>query len=364
MPKFGLCLIDLCPPGTKTRLLNSSQRHRYPDQSMVFMPFCITCGEGYYQPEHNHTLCWQCPENYTSLPGSKSIDECYLPKSIQACQLEWNQCSNQGSCVKSSNEMYHCKCKGGFYGWRCEHQIDPCLSGPCFNDGECHSNGSQQFTCKCSTQFEGTLCELSVPKCKLDFCKSQGQCLELPNGEAQCICQTGFVGQRCDIKHDHCADLSCEHGKCDYSRKGLECKCDEGYLGKRCHLKPCDYSPCNENMKCINILSKETNRSSYMCECKTWFTGIDCRIPINPCEPNPCQNNGVCKAIESDENHSKFVCTCPIYFFGASCETLITPNYEMHFEQAGIANYVELGGPKWNLTEVCKKLLKKRNSSF
>lgn len=351
-------LIGLCPPGTKTQLLNRSHRRRFPDQSYAFMPFCVKCSEGYYQPEYNQTICRKCPLHFTSLPGSTTLDSCYLPQSFQPCTEHLNQCGNQGRCVKSlAKTYYYCKCKAGFYGWRCEHQIDPCLSGPCFNDGECKPNRNH-FTCKCSKEFSGNYCELPTPKCHLmDFCQNNGKCTEKPNGEAKCVCKSGFIGDRCEINHDYCADLACEHGNCEFSHKGLICKCHPGYLGSRCHLKPCDYMPCPENKECVNVLSKAVTRASFACECKTGFTGVDCAVKIDPCEPNPCENNGVCEAIGINGTISNYKCTCQMYFFGSQCETLLRPDFELHFEQTGVANYIELEGRASNITEVCLLIL-------
>lgn len=346
----------VCAPGSIKRLLSPLERRRYPDQPYSLMPFCIECGEGYYQPEHNQAECLQCPTDHTSLIGSKAITDCYLPELHKSCTQKQNLCKNQGSCIASSDKTSYCKCKFGFYGWRCEHQINPCLSGPCYNNGKCQPFANQ-YQCKCAKEFQGHNCEIPVPKCQLNFCQNNGKCFDLANGEAQCACKTGFAGKQCEIKHDHCADLSCKNGNCIYSVNGPKCKCHSGYMGRRCHLKPCDYMPCPKTMECKNTMSKETSLSSFKCECNRSFTGEDCTIKINPCLSDPCQNNGICESVKTPKSLAEFSCTCPQYFFGALCETFISPDFEMHFDEPRIGNYVEITGPTLDLQEVYLKMV-------
>lgn len=43
------------------------------------------------------------------------------------------------------------------------------------------------------------------------------------------------------------------------------------------------------------------------CNCHTGFTGQNCENQYVPCSPSPCQNGGVCKAIDS----LNYECRCP-----------------------------------------------------
>lgn len=324
----------MCPPGTKRRLSNKKQK-------ILLMPHCVTCGEGHYQDRYNQPVCLKCPINQTSPSAATSRSECYLPKSHEACTMQSNQCENQGQCVLFSDQRYHCKCTDRFYGWRCTKQMNPCLSGPCFNEGLCHPNGNQ-FTCQCSSDFEGDYCEVPVSKCQLGFCLNNGKCNKLPNGEAQCVCSFGFVGDRCEISQDQCS-LDCKHGKCVNSQNGAFCKCHPGYLGRRCHLQPCDTSPCPKNEVCINLKDPLTTFRSYSCQN---------RITQNPCKPNPCRNNGDCLINRRKGGPMAYTCICPFYFFGDRCETFIRPNFELHYKNADVGNYVQLPGPTRDLKEV------------
>lgn len=332
----------MCPPGTRAKIPNALTRRSFPDMRTLFVPFCVRCLEGYFQPKFNQIKCLMCPLNFTSPPGSKSKNDCYLPNSDQACTPENNLCENQGECVMSANKRFQCKCAAGFYGWRCKNQVDPCSSGPCFNDGVCQANGNQ-FTCNCSKEFEGRFCELSVSKCRLGYCQNNANCIELFNGEVQCSCSPGFKGEHCEIKHDECSELDCEHGECVISRNGAKCDCHPGYLGRRCNHQPCDFAACPRNRFCENIWETVTTKTSYSCETKS---------AKNACKPNPCRNNGVCVENPRRGGPAGFSCECPYYYFGSRCETLIRPNFEFHFDHADIGNYVQLPGPTRNLTEV------------
>lgn len=49
------------------------------------------------------------------------------------------------------------------------------------------------------------------------------------------------------------------------------------------------------------------------------FTGEDCKIPTNPCNSNPCQNNGSCEV----ENDGGYTCNCQLGFGGTDCQAKI-----------------------------------------
>ena len=34
--------------------------------------------------------------------------------------------------------------------------------------------------------------------------------------------------------------------------------------------------------------------AGYTCTCETGYTGTDCDMNIDDCDPNPCQNGGTC----------------------------------------------------------------------
>lgn len=71
----------------------------------------------------------------------------------------------------------------------------------------------------------------------------------------------------------------------------------------------------------------------YECNCAANFTGTHCSdcIPgnigtncdevVNPCEPEPCKNNGTCSP-----NKDEYTCDCTgLGYFGDHCEIRIDP---------------------------------------
>lgn len=118
-----------------------------------------------------------------------------------------------------------CECQPSFSGVYCESLNDPCTQKNCFNGAVCNEIGDEAF-CECLPGYEGDSCERQIP---LDFCASSP-----------------------------CINATCVNIEDDY-----ECVCEEGVIGKRCHLKPCDYSPCPENSKCINLKIQNATKNSF-----------------------------------------------------------------------------------------------------
>lgn len=103
----------------------------------------------------------------------------------------------------------------------------------------------------------------------------------------------------------------------------------------------------------------------FRCKCPRGLRGPSCQEIDNPCDLNPCRNNGHCRSNSirqiteyihhtdgDDENYGRFSCTCPPYFYGENCQTFVIPDYVLNFEKSGINDYVQLTGPKQNLTEI------------
>ena len=61
------------------------------------------------------------------------------------------------------------------------------------------------------------------------------------------------------------------------------------------------------------------NETGYYCECPKGFTGKECELELNECEPNPCQNNARCIDLKAD-----FACICQSGFEGRTCEEQIS----------------------------------------
>ncbi|XP_033126863.1 fibropellin-1-like isoform X2 [Anneissia japonica] len=58
-----------------------------------------------------------------------------------------------------------------------------------------------------------------------------------------------------------------------------------------------------------------------MCICLPGYDGVNCEIDLNPCNPSPCKNGGVCVVLSEPEPSSKkFKCVCERGFIGERCE--------------------------------------------
>ena len=146
--------------------------------------------------------------------------------------------------------------------------------------------------------------ELPAPGvCGSHPCKNSGTCLELdtPSGFA-CTCPARFSGAACEFDLDPCASNPCLHGsKCVNLKNDFHCECPPKLSGKRCHYgKYCNPNPCQNSGVC------EEGMTGPICKCRG-FTGEYCTIDVNEClHQNPCHNGGTCV-----NSPGGFHCICP-----------------------------------------------------
>ncbi|KAM4695997.1 protein crumbs homolog 2 [Rhinophrynus dorsalis] len=250
------------------------------------------------------------------------------------CEIDINECGsrpcqNNGSCI-NGRDQYKCACAIGYTGVNCEMEINECESNPCQNGATCRDHIGF-FSCDCPKGYEGELCQHDIDECQSQPCQNGGRCVDAIN-RFQCDCSnTGFVGDYCELDIPECISNPClNNATCLEGVKGYNCSCWPGYSGAYCDVdnNECDEEPCENGALCLER-SKQTyygtehefssefsysQAAGYVCRCQPGFTGENCSVNINECEPEPCQNGALCKDLVNG-----FECECALGFSGVRC---------------------------------------------
>ena len=80
----------------------------------------------------------------------------------------------------------------------------------------------------------------------------------------------------------------------------------------------CTSEFCSNNGICY--IDASSGNSTLRCICSQSYTGSNCQSPINvlnPCQRNPCGNNGTCITT----TNSSYTCLCPNGLIAQSCSS-------------------------------------------
>jgi len=288
------------------------------DDSILINGFYCKCEEGFggqlCESDTNECASNPCLNGGTCSTPDFNMYECACPEGTSGtnCEIDEDECVsepcfNGGTCIDSLNS-YTCKCAQGFTGSLCKTEIDECESSPCMHEGRCVDK-TNKYLCECAAGYEGKQCEFEIDECSSDPCLNDGICKDKISA-FECECKSGYSGDRCEKDTDECLSSPClNNGRCVDKIDRFECNCAEGYSGSTCEIEldECDSSPCKNDAYCIDY------PASFYCDCRKGYDGVFCEIDM--CEPNPCNNNGVCMRKSS----RKIECNCSPGFYGSNC---------------------------------------------
>ncbi|XP_064304639.1 protein eyes shut homolog [Phalacrocorax carbo] len=260
---------------------------------------CLNGATCYESVKQGQFVCI-CPPFYTG-------DFCH--QRFSPCELPYNPCTNNSTCLAQVDGSPMCICKTGFEGTYCEVNSNECISHPCQNEGLC-VDGINHYRCFCQHGFTGTVCEVEINECLSRPCKNNGTCLDLVN-RFICSCAPGYYGSLCEMDVNECETLPCLHGgSCINKLGGYQCFCPPGFTGGRCevNIDECISAPCLNNGSCIDDIS------SYKCHCRRGFVGTNCEIDANECLPDPCLHGRCIDLIDG------YQCSCESGWTSSRCE--------------------------------------------
>ena len=196
------------------------------------LPYCKPgvdeCALGRHDCPTNST-CTNTPKGFECIePRSCSVDICFNGEIYQACEL--SPCQHGGFCIHMAGKEV-CYCTDGFYGDRCEQEVDECLSRPCLNEAFCR-DGMAHYTCVCPSGYTGRQCQTEIVCNTSTTCLNGGTCRD-----HLCLCTEGYTGNRCESQRDPCSDSPCQYGgTCAPDSSSYTCSCPVGAVGRNCEI--------------------------------------------------------------------------------------------------------------------------------
>ena len=286
------------------------------------------CQYQYFQPSSycnsnpclNGAECSPGRDSFTCLcPRGFTGDRCQDAVLIQG-GCTGNPCYNGSTCIGTS-DGYTCICSVGFTGPHCRWPLNNCELEPCKNGGHCLAGFYGSHQCICPSGLTGEDCSSIIPACDASPCLNEGRCLDIEGGFHTCECTREFRGTNCEfpLQVDNlCSSNPCHNVSiCTSGREAFTCSCPANYTGSDCSLEsasldPCGSNPCQYGSTC---LPQQDTMTNYSCVCSDGFEGRNCELNIDDCDPNPCQNGGTCQ-----DKIAGFICNCPEEIAGRVCD--------------------------------------------
>jgi hypothetical protein len=246
------------------------------------------------------------------------------------------------SCAIPGGELtYECSCLPDYFGENCENESqNGCSPNPCLNGGTCNKlDEVGGFDCVCPDGFTGSLCDVELGPGVFDAsmggtmvfghhgaCEGWNDC---GSGDGCAAMACSYYGYAIVLGYDvvnHSVGGGCTDNQ-NWSLFNDANTLDEGWAVGDCSWCPlngvanlmctngfpgsCEPNPCQNGGVCTSV-----GADLYTCECEGLFKGQNCELESNPCDPDPCQNGSTCVALDTDN----YTCECPEGFVGEQCD--------------------------------------------
>uniref|UniRef100_A0A3P9MR60 Milk fat globule-EGF factor 8 protein b n=1 Tax=Oryzias latipes TaxID=8090 RepID=A0A3P9MR60_ORYLA len=124
------------------------------------------------------------------------------------------------------------------------------------------------------------------------------------------------------VNGDPCEVNMCSNGGTCVPGTGTPfiCICHDGFSGDTCNeteTRACNPNPCQNDGVCEATGHSRRGDvfNEYVCKCQPGYEGVHCQTNVNDCAGQPCENGGVCRDLDGD-----FKCHCPSPFVGKHCQ--------------------------------------------
>ncbi|XP_003368145.1 conserved hypothetical protein, partial [Trichinella spiralis] len=103
------------------------------------------------------------------------------------------------------------------------------------------------------------------------------------------------------------------NGTCINAGSSYICQCKSEYRGVNCTIEKVT---CKSGLGCLNQGTCTKVNGKYACMCPPLFTGKFCEFNTGICKADTCRNGGTCVVFGS----TRYTCKCEKDFKGAFCE--------------------------------------------
>ncbi len=204
-----------------------------------------------------------------------------VPEGFTPPECPANQCMNDADCIVDGQNNFHCMCRNGFTGVRCETNVDECaLEGNAACAGGSCIDQINGYICSCPNNAVGLTCQSTIQNPCTEENLSRDNIFHavpspLQNTYMHCTGPSAFAVRRC------AENLFWHNDEQTCSAERTPLRLNTGVCAMQ--------QPCKNRATC-----KDDVNGGFKCECIAGYTGQICETEMDYCESNPCQNGGRC----------------------------------------------------------------------